>query len=200
MVLGVNLFTHTMTNGSPLLHPHGDTRWMLSLCYCALHNRFIQHNTKTILDPGIKWYLLPVWKTHTPARYQCTHLYISKEDCPKTKDKRREGENEEDTIQKFSWHLLYIATHSRPEISYAVRSLSKVLENPSSTHWKMAKEVVRYLLFSPNLQSTYRNDGNRNLVGFVDSDWVEMKTQGRVPLDSFFWQMPPSSGSHLGRA
>lgn len=34
---------------------------------------------------------------------------------------------------------------SRPDIGFAVNTLSRVLEKPSVSHWNLAKRVVRYL-------------------------------------------------------
>src|SRR3954464_7197876 len=41
--------------------------------------------------------------------------------------------------------LLYASNWTRPDISFSVSLFSRFLEEPTTTHWKMAKRALRYL-------------------------------------------------------
>jgi len=41
--------------------------------------------------------------------------------------------------------LMYIASATRPDISFAVSKLSLFVSNPGDDHWKALKRVMRYL-------------------------------------------------------
>ena len=42
--------------------------------------------------------------------------------------------------------LLYLIKHSRPDISNAVRELTKVLDGATQAHWKAMIRVIKYVL------------------------------------------------------
>ena len=68
--------------------------------------------------------------------------------------------------------LMYLATATRPDITYAVTQLSKHMMTPTHTHWTAAKHVLRYL--KGNVRTlTYSNTSSTlDLVGYVDADWA----------------------------
>lgn len=41
--------------------------------------------------------------------------------------------------------LAYLATHTQPDIAYAINELSHHQQKPSEVHWNMAKRILRYL-------------------------------------------------------
>lgn len=63
--------------------------------------------------------------------------------------------------------LLYIASSTRPDIAFAVSTLSRFNSNPSEIHFEAAKHVLRYLLGSPKMGISFH--GNRATVVFEDS-------------------------------
>jgi hypothetical protein len=42
--------------------------------------------------------------------------------------------------------LLYLVKHSRPDISNAVRKLTKVLDGATNTHWKSLIRTIKLVL------------------------------------------------------
>jgi hypothetical protein len=40
---------------------------------------------------------------------------------------------------------MYLASATRPDISYAVSKLSRFTSNPGDDHWKALKQVLRYM-------------------------------------------------------
>jgi hypothetical protein len=69
--------------------------------------------------------------------------------------------------------LLYAATSTRPDISYAVKELSRFLMNPSAAHLYQAKHCVSYLLGTHDAAITYSSRKDLDhLVGYSDADWA----------------------------
>ena len=65
--------------------------------------------------------------------------------------------------------LMYAAVATRPDISYAVSTLSQFLENPGDAHWEAVKRIFRYLAGTSNLELTYGDERN-DLNGYTDAD------------------------------
>ena len=67
--------------------------------------------------------------------------------------------------------VLQYCTLIRPEIAYSVNQLCQHLHNPSSTHWTVAKRVLRYLTSSSDHGLQYTKS-QLQLNAFCDSDWA----------------------------
>lgn len=68
--------------------------------------------------------------------------------------------------------LMYLATHSRPDISYAVIFLSRSQSKPSDTHWMYLKGILRYLKGTSSLCLTFSRIECDILVSFCDADFA----------------------------
>jgi hypothetical protein len=67
--------------------------------------------------------------------------------------------------------LMYLV-NTRPDICFAVNTLSQFMVEPRRVHWVVAKHVLRYLCGTMDYGLDYlRGDGVR-LVGYTDSDWA----------------------------
>ena len=72
--------------------------------------------------------------------------------------------------------LLFLVKYSRPDITNAVRELSKVNDGATKNHMRMLMRVMKYVLMSRHkalhykLQPGYGERGT--LTGYCDSDWV----------------------------
>ena len=78
--------------------------------------------------------------------------------------------------------LLYAATHTRPDIAYAVGMLSRVLARPTPELMADAERVLGYLHFHSAVGLRYA-PGESTLMGYSDSDWaVRHSTSGWVIL------------------
>ena len=71
--------------------------------------------------------------------------------------------------------LLYASMGSRPDITYAVQTLSQFASKPSKDHWWAVKRVLRYLQGTKDLGITY-DDTNGfadiHVAGYSDTDWA----------------------------
>src|SRR5665811_487794 len=91
---------------------------------------------------------------------------IGPEHCPISDEERRD-------MQKIPYRevlglMNYIATHTRPDISYPASMLGQVTNNPGRTHWEAMKRVARYLKGTRDLWLTWGRDGT-GLRSFVDA-------------------------------
>ena len=73
--------------------------------------------------------------------------------------------------------LMYASIGTRPDITYAVQSLSQFTNNPSPEHWTAVKQVFRYLNGTRDLGIVYRSYAKISLEGYTDADW------GSIPID-----------------
>ncbi|KAJ8893391.1 hypothetical protein PR048_005982 [Dryococelus australis] len=89
-------------------------------------------------------------------------------------------DTEEPVNEKFMfWQLtgsiMYVATVSRPDISYSVCYLSRFLNKPTEWLWKAGKKVLRYLQQTHDLCLTFKPSSYDN-----DSDWAGDKLDEKV--------------------
>ncbi len=66
---------------------------------------------------------------------------------------------------------MYTMTQTRPDIAYAVSTLSQFAHNPNDTHWKALKRVFRYVRGTLDVVVEYKSSEQLELLGYSDSDW-----------------------------
>ena len=67
--------------------------------------------------------------------------------------------------------LMYLASATRPDISFAVGKLSRFVSNPGDDHWKSLERVMRYLNGTMNYGIHYTGYP-RVLEGYSDSNGI----------------------------
>nr|XP_016434459.1 PREDICTED: uncharacterized mitochondrial protein AtMg00810-like [Nicotiana tabacum] len=75
------------------------------------------------------------------------------------------------SYQKLIGKLLYL-TVTRPDISYALQTLSPFMQTPKKSHMDATICIVRYLKHAPGMGVIMRRRPANALVGFCDSDWA----------------------------
>lgn len=65
--------------------------------------------------------------------------------------------------------LLFLASVSRPDISFAVNIVSRYINNPNQSHVNAVKRIIRYLIKTKNVCIKYT--GFTELIGFSDADY-----------------------------
>jgi hypothetical protein len=63
-------------------------------------------------------------------------------------------------------------TNTRPDICFAVNTLSQFLVEPRCVHLVVAKHVMRYLKGTMDYGLSYDEDHDFTLSGYTDSDWA----------------------------
>lgn len=87
--------------------------------------------------------------------------------------RRNDGEEgvDKSLYQSVVGSLLYLATRTRPDISFAVSNVAKYCHDPSKEHWTAVKRILRYLKGSTHLGLLYTRQDPMEVVGYSDSDW-----------------------------
>ena len=70
--------------------------------------------------------------------------------------------------------VMYAQIATRPDVSYAVATLSKFASNPGPPHWAALMHVLQYLKGTLHYKITYGGEGFTSLapIGYVDADYA----------------------------
>ena len=67
--------------------------------------------------------------------------------------------------------LMYLASATRPDISFAVCKLSRFVLNPGDDHWRALERVMRYLKGAMGYGICYTGHP-KVLEGYCDANWI----------------------------
>jgi hypothetical protein len=67
--------------------------------------------------------------------------------------------------------LMYLASATRPDISFAVSKLSRYMSNPGDGHWHALERVLRYLKGTMSYGIHYSGHPGV-LEGYSDANWI----------------------------
>ncbi|KAM1651788.1 hypothetical protein ACFX1X_004522 [Malus domestica] len=93
-------------------------------------------------------------------------------ECGVKLTKHDKGESVDPTFFKSLVGSLRYLTCTRPDILYVVGLVSRYMENPTTTHLKTTKRILRYLKGTVNFGLFYSSSDNYKLTGYSDSDWA----------------------------
>ena len=68
--------------------------------------------------------------------------------------------------------LMHLSTATRPDISYAVSYVSRLMENPQDEHWVAVKRIFRYLQGTKSHGICYQPSDKIDFRGYSDADWA----------------------------
>ena len=103
---------------------------------------------------------------------------------PTTQNPLGNDENGEPMVERWSYSsivgmLLYLSTHTRPDVSFAVSQVARFTHNPKNSHAKAVKHLLRYLQGTRAQGITFRLPNtplgtlsSLLLEDYVDSDFV----------------------------
>ena len=63
-----------------------------------------------------------------------------------------------------------LLTMTRPDIMYGVSLISRIMESPKGSHWKVGKRILRYVSGTKDLGIMYPTSKKFKLIGYTDSD------------------------------
>nr|GEY64549.1 ribonuclease H-like domain, reverse transcriptase, RNA-dependent DNA polymerase [Tanacetum cinerariifolium] len=81
---------------------------------------------------------------------------------------------------------LHYLLHTRPDISFPVRLLSRFMQEPQEQHMKAIKQVLRYNKGTKDYGITYRHDGNK-IQGYSDSSYGVNTQEGKCTTRIVFY-------------
>ncbi|MGH7239999.1 MAG: Ty1/Copia family ribonuclease HI, partial [Candidatus Saccharimonadales bacterium] len=103
-----------------------------------------------------------------------TGCKLSKRDGPSTPEAIAEMKNV--PYQSAVGAIMYAMLGTRPDIAFAVTTLSQFTSNPGMPHWVALKRVLRYLNASANSKLVYSGCNGYSaapqLIGYCDADWA----------------------------
>ena len=67
--------------------------------------------------------------------------------------------------------LIYLSSTTRPDISYVSGFLARQVEQPTTFHWDLAKQTLRYLKGTINQSLEFTDSENQSLTAYVDADY-----------------------------
>ena len=93
---------------------------------------------------------------------------------PGTKLSKFDGGDRVDAskYQSLVGSLRYLAS-TRPNLLLSVGIVSQYMEEPSNSHWKVLKRILRYIRGTISLGLYYTKSDNYQLVEYSHSDWCE---------------------------
>lgn len=75
------------------------------------------------------------------------------------------------TLYKQIMKSLIYLTATRPVIMFVVSLISRYMEHPIELHLQAAQKLLRYLKGKVDFGLFYKKRGNKNLIGYIDSDY-----------------------------
>ncbi|GBM87146.1 Retrovirus-related Pol polyprotein from transposon TNT 1-94 [Araneus ventricosus] len=107
---------------------------------------------------------------------------LSKLQCPSTSVEITEMTNY--PYRSLLGSLSYIASRTRPDISYAVNILSQFQENPGIIHWNILLKLLGYLSTTRGLQLNLSRVSDLNVECYSDADFAANRDD-RVSIGGF---------------
>jgi hypothetical protein len=75
--------------------------------------------------------------------------------------------------------LLFLIKHSRPDISNAVRELSRVMDGATQDHMKILHRVIKFVLNTKKRDVKMKPDSECGVAAYVDSEYAGDKGNRR---------------------
>ena len=140
-------------------------------------NQNIEKNEITMLQENYienvfkKFKIKPSQERAIPLPTDCI---ISKQQCPENNSKEQE-EMKDKNYRNIIGSWIYLAVATRPDISFAVSQLAKVIENPSIKHYELLNYLHGYLQSTKSYGIKYHKNENQELTLFMKDYHVDFK-------------------------
>ena len=95
------------------------------------------------------------------------------------------GDADAQCLRRLIGGLIYLV-HTRPDIAFSVRMMSRYMSKPSKHHQGVAKRILRYVASTLDYGLWYESVSNFSLIGYSDSDWAGCMEERRSTSGSIF--------------
>ena len=85
---------------------------------------------------------------------------------------------------------MYLATHTRPDISFSVTFLSRFSQHPRVIHMNAAKRILRYIKGTKTYRLIYTK-GDVKLRAYSDASWTDGRSKYRS-TSGVIYQLGPN--------
>lgn len=82
--------------------------------------------------------------------------------------------------------LIYLTTHTRPDIAFTTIILTRHSQKPTTRHWNGIKHVMRYLRGTKDLGLHFKKSDTTKIVGYADSGFETNETIGKSQTGYIF--------------
>jgi hypothetical protein len=83
--------------------------------------------------------------------------------------------------------LIFLTT-TKPDIAYAVGTVSRFMSCPQEVHLAVVKHILRYVHKTHDYGINYRNGHDLYATGFTDADWAQcLETRRSTRGTAFLW-------------
>ena len=102
--------------------------------------------------------------------------------------------------------LMYLASHTRPDITFVVNLLARYSSSPTRRHWNGVKHIFRYLQGAMDMGLYYPYVCEDELIGYADTGYLSDPHNGKFQMGyiftyggtTIFWRsMKQSITAHL---
>ncbi|WJX11887.1 hypothetical protein P8452_02442 [Trifolium repens] len=155
----------------------GKLNYFLGLEFLYRDNGIVLHQKKYIVDVLKRFHMENCNEAETPME---ANLKLSKDEV---------GQAVDATLFKQVVGSLRFICNTRPDINYAVGSVSRFMSNPKASHMVAAKRILRYLKGTHDYGLTFpksKMESKFELEGFSDSDWCGDKDDRRSTSGMWF--------------
>ncbi|KAK9079311.1 hypothetical protein SSX86_000982 [Deinandra increscens subsp. villosa] len=82
--------------------------------------------------------------------------------------------------------LMFLASHTRPDISFSLNLLARYSSCPTRRHWNGLKQIFRYLQGTKDMGLYFTKQPKTSLVGFADAGYMSDPHTGRSQTGYLF--------------
>jgi len=101
---------------------------------------------------------------------ECNPVHTPAERIPLGRDPDGQKPKTKWNLRSVVGMLLYLATHTRPDIGYSVSQVARVLSDPRESHIRAIKRIVRYLKKTMHEGLILQKPNTLQLLLFTDAD------------------------------
>ncbi|CAB1106961.1 unnamed protein product [Ectocarpus sp. CCAP 1310/34] len=146
-----------------------------------------------------------VQETHA-ARQGAVDLMLNSPDAFKTalashelsespKGPKRDDEGGEWPVREAIGSMMWVSTFSRPDVSFAVRAVSRLARSPAKRHWDAIRKILGYLKETRDFGITYQRGSGFGLAVDVDASYAD--TEDRRSVSGLATTVGETSGSSI---
>ncbi|GJU27552.1 hypothetical protein Tco_1166173 [Tanacetum coccineum] len=152
----------------------GDATYILGIkIYRDRSKRLIGLSQDTYLDKTLKRFKSENSKKgNLPLHHG---IKINKDLCPKTNEELDRMSRVPYTLAVGS--IMYAMTCTRPNVSLAFSMVSRHQQNPGKGHWKVVKNILKYLRNSKDRFLVYDREEELKVTGYCDTSWQTDKDE-----------------------
>ena len=171
MIIMANTFSATQYL-KDILNAEFDMEHMGAISFC-LWIDILYNQDKRVIHFSQQGYISQILERFHMA--SCYPTSTPMEGLSHLSDFHNKGDTVNFPYRSLIGSLMYASICTRLDISFATNKLSQFLENPSPTHWKAAKRILKYLKGTSDLGLTFQASSS-DMRLHVDVDWASDPT------------------------